>query len=175
MSFQHLEGINGPGSPPQTTRKCSEKSRRSEKETPRTSKALTRARPGTGEGWMASQPWCVGLWQSFHETLTHWESNYYQSPIARCHPVRPAQCTVWEWLAGTIRSVSSAYQNFSFLHITFLKLYVFEVKESISDIPTELICSGDLENLGKLPVHDVLEGTDDCVLWIFEISTLFMF
>ena len=33
-----------------TARKCSEKSRRSEKETPRTSRVLTRARPGTGGG-----------------------------------------------------------------------------------------------------------------------------
>ena len=33
-----------------TTRQCSEKSRQSEKETPRSSKALTPARPGTGGG-----------------------------------------------------------------------------------------------------------------------------
>ena len=44
------------------------------------------------------------------------------------------------------------------------EIYVFEVKESISDIPTELPCSGDLENPGQLPVQEVLEGTDDCVL-----------
>ena len=46
----------------------------------------------------------------------------------------------------------------------FFTIYVFEVKESISDIPTELPCSGDLENLGQLPVQEVLDGTDDCVL-----------
>ena len=41
---------------------------------------------------------------------------------------------------------------------------------------TELPCSGDLENPGQLPVQEVLEGTDDCVLVkIFEISSLFMF
>ena len=34
---------------------------------------------------------------------------------------------------------------------------------------------GDLENPGQLPVQEVLEGTDDCVLWIFEFSSLFMF
>ena len=34
---------------------------------------------------------------------------------------------------------------------------------------------GDLENPGQLPVHEVLEATDDCVLYIFEIFSLFMF
>ena len=34
----------------------------------------------------------------------------------------------------------------------FFSIYVFEVKESISDIPTELPCSSDLENLDQLPV-----------------------
>ena len=57
----------------------------------------------------------------------------------------------------------------------FPTIYVFEGEESISDIPTELPCFGDLENPGQLPVQDVLEGTDDCVLWTFEISSLFMF
>ena len=42
--------------------------------------------------------------------------------------------------------------------------YVFEGEESISDITTKLPCLGDLENLGQLPVQEVLEGTDDCVL-----------
>ena len=46
----------------------------------------------------------------------------------------------------------------------FFTIYVFEVKESIADIPTELPCLGDLENPGQLPVQEVLEGTDDCVL-----------
>ena len=32
----------------------------------------------------------------------------------------------------------------------FFTIYVFEVREFISDIPTELPCSGDLENLGHL-------------------------
>ena len=38
----------------------------------------------------------------------------------------------------------------------FFSIYVFEVKESIADIPTELPCSGDLENPGLLPVQEVL-------------------
>ena len=46
----------------------------------------------------------------------------------------------------------------------FFNIYVFEVKKSIDDIPTELLCSGDLENPGQLPVKEVLEGTDDSVL-----------
>ena len=39
---------------------------------------------------------------------------------------------------------------------------------------TEL-CSGDLENPSQLPVQEVLRGTDDFVLWIFTISSVFMF
>ena len=57
----------------------------------------------------------------------------------------------------------------------FFTIYVFEVKESIAYIPTELPCLGDLENPGQLPVQEVLEGTDDFVLWIFTISSVFMF
>ena len=34
---------------------------------------------------------------------------------------------------------------------------------------------GDFENPGLLPVQGVLEGTDDCIWWIFEISSVFMF
>ena len=45
-----------------------------------------------------------------------------------------------------------------------IEIYVFEVKELISDILTELPCSGYFENPGQLPVEEVLEGTDDCVL-----------
>ena len=46
----------------------------------------------------------------------------------------------------------------------FSTIYVFEIKKSIADISTELPCSGDFENLGKLPGQEVLENTDDCVL-----------
>ena len=43
----------------------------------------------------------------------------------------------------------------------FLKFlhYVFEVRESFADIPTELPCLGDLENSGHLPVQEVFEQT----------------
>ena len=57
----------------------------------------------------------------------------------------------------------------------FLTIHVFGVKESIADISTELPCLGDLENPGRLPVQHVLGGTGDCVLSIFEMSSLFMF
>ena len=38
----------------------------------------------------------------------------------------------------------------------FFSIYVSEVKKSIANIPTELPCSGDFENLGQLPVQEVL-------------------
>ena len=54
-------------------------------------------------------------------------------------------------------------------------LYVFKSEKSIFGIISELLCLSDLENPGQLPVQEVLEGTDDCVWCIFEISSLFMF
>ena len=57
----------------------------------------------------------------------------------------------------------------------FFTILDFEVEESIADIPTELPCSGDLENPGQLPVQEVLRGTEDCVSWNFIISQIFMF
>ena len=104
----------------------------------------------------------------------------------------------------------------------FFNIYVFEVKKSIADIPTELPYSGFLGNPGQPPVQRYSKvlmivsykcltflhylcfrgqataswhfyratmfgwpqksrstsgsgGTDDSVLWIFEISLLFMF
>ena len=53
--------------------------------------------------------------------------------------------------------------------------YVFGVKESIFHSFTQLACLDDFENPGQLPVLQVLEGTDDWVLWIFVISSLHTF
>ena len=57
----------------------------------------------------------------------------------------------------------------------FFTTYVLGVKKSIFGSLAELPCSGDLENPGQLPVLQVLEGTDDWVLWIFVISPLHTF
>ena len=58
----------------------------------------------------------------------------------------------------------------------FFNIYVFEVKKSISDIPTELPCSVDLENLNQRPVRMLPRSTDDCVLWIFtNIFIIYVF
>ena len=38
----------------------------------------------------------------------------------------------------------------------FYTIYVFKVKESTADIPTELPCLSDLENPSQLPVRKVL-------------------
>ena len=53
--------------------------------------------------------------------------------------------------------------------------YIFEVEKSISRSFTKLLCLGDLENPSQLPVSQVLEGTDDWVLWIFVISSFLTF
>ena len=60
-------------------------------------------------------------------------------------------------LAGFANSVITKIR----IHDSF---YVFEDEESIFDIITKLPCLGDLENPDQLPVQEVLEGTDDCVL-----------
>ena len=59
--------------------------------------------------------------------------------------------------------------------LNFSTIYVFEVEESIADIPNELISLVDLKNPGQLLVQEVLRGTDDSVLWNFIISQLYMF
>ena len=46
----------------------------------------------------------------------------------------------------------------------FSSSYVIEVEEFTVGIHTEMPCFGDLENLGQLPVHEVLGGTDDSLL-----------
>ena len=55
----------------------------------------------------------------------------------------------------------------------FFIFYVFEVEESIFEIFTKLTCLGDFENPGQLPILQVLEGTDDCVLCIFRNFFIF--
>ena len=47
----------------------------------------------------------------------------------------------------------------------FMTVFMFSRGgKSIFDIISELPCLGDLENPDQLPVQEVLEGTDDCVL-----------
>ena len=47
--------------------------------------------------------------------------------------------------------------------------YVFDVNESVFRSFTQLFFLGNLENLGRLPVLQELEGTDDWTLRIFVI------
>ena len=64
-----------------------------------------------------------------------------------------------------------SYEFLKFLHT----IHVFEVEESIADIPTRLSYLGDLEKLGQLPVREILKETYDCVFWNFAISSIYMF
>ena len=61
------------------------------------------------------------------------------------------------------------------IFVIFFIFYVFEIKEFIFGSSTELPCSGDLKNLGQLPVLQVLEGTDDWVSRIFVIPSFSTF
>ena len=49
--------------------------------------------------------------------------------------------------------------------------YVFEVKESIFRSFTKLPCLENFEIQSQFPVSQVVESTDDWVLWIFVISS----
>ena len=84
----------------------------------------------------------------------------------------------WPWKSGSTSGTGGTQRYLWFCLIdlgNFFTIYVSEIKESIADIPIELPCFGDLGNPGQLPVQEVLKGTDDCVLWIFTISSVFMF
>ena len=80
----------------------------------------------------------------------------------------PGRLPVQDALGGTGECILKIFE------ISWLFMF-FGAKEYIADISTELPCLGDLENSGRLPVQDVFGGTGDCVLSIFEISSLFMF
>ena len=54
----------------------------------------------------------------------------------------------------------------------FSTIHVFEVKESIADIPTELPGSCDLKNPGQLPVKEVLMI---CLINFWNFSTIYVF
>ena len=56
----------------------------------------------------------------------------------------------------------------------FFTIYVFEIKESIADIPTMPTCLNDLGNSGQLPVQEELRSTVECVLKNFIISSRFI-
>ena len=60
--------------------------------------------------------------------------------------------------------VSQILSSFFVSSHNLSEIYVFEVKKSISGIPTELPCLGDLENPGQLSVQEVQRGTDDFVV-----------
>ena len=100
-------------------------------------------------------------YQGIHCRYSYWATMFEWPPKSRS--TSGSGGTQRYWLLGLID-----FQN-------FFTIYVFEVKESIADIPTELSCSGDLENPRQLPVQEVFEGTDVWVLQIFEIFSLFMF
>ena len=50
-----------------------------------------------------------------------------------------------------------------------------KVRKSIANIPSKLPHLGDLDNLGQLPVQEVPSGTDDFVLRVFTIYSVFLF
>ena len=65
----------------------------------------------------------------------------------------------WAAIFGWTRKSKSTYRRYSEVLMivwNFFTIFVFEVKESIADIPTEIPCSGDIENQGQLPVREVL-------------------
>ena len=77
-------------------------------------------------------------------------------------------CHVWVTLKIQVDFRFNTYSGVlvivscGFFEISFT-IYVFEVRESFADIPTELPCLGDLKNLSQLPVQEVFEVTQTFV------------
>ena len=46
--------------------------------------------------------------------------------------------------------------------------HVSNARESISDNITKLSCLSNLKKQDQLPIHEVLGGTGDCILFIFK-------
>ena len=81
----------------------------------------------------------------------------------------------WPQKSGSISGFACAWEYWWLGLMDFRNFfitYVFGVRESIFHSFTELPCSDDFENLGQLPVLQVLKGSDDLVLWIFVIPSL---
>ena len=109
----------------------------------------------------------------FSQSLSGW--------ILHTTPLKYSSCQVISLIKVKSRSYLEKNDLAGFANSVINKIWlydnfhVFEGKKSIFDIITELPCLGDLENPGQRPVQEVLESTDDCVVSIFEISSLFMF
>ena len=83
----------------------------------------------------------------------------------------------WLWKSRSLPGSNGFQRYWWFCYIdfhNFFSIYVCEVTKSIADIPTKLSCLGDLENLDELPIQEVLRGFEDCILWNFTISSVFM-
>ena len=79
------------------------------------------------------------------------------------HLKNPGQQPVLQVLEGTDDLVS-------WIFVIPFFFYVLKVNASIFHSFTNLACSDDFENPGRLPVSQVLDGTDDWVLRIFGVS-----
>ena len=91
----------------------------------------------------------------WHTTALKYLSYHFGWP----HKWRSSQGHTWKKMTWPVLLIWSS-QKFEFMTIFMFS----KGEESIFDIITELPCLGDLENPDQLPVQEVLEGTDDCVL-----------
>ena len=86
--------------------------------------------------YLCFRGWGIYFWYSYWATMFRWPWK--------------SRSTSGTW--GTRRYWWFCLTNFW----NFFSIYVCEVKKSISDISTELLCLGDLKNSGQLPVRAVL-------------------
>ena len=119
-------------------------------------------------------------WLRFLTITSKW--SYEFSQFRQCLCFQSRWIYYWHFYWANVCVISKIQVNFRFKRYwwfclinfwNFHAIHVFEVRESIAD--TEIPCLGGLENPVRLPVQDVLGGTGDCVLSIFEISSPFMF
>ena len=97
--------------------------------------------------YLCFRGWGIYFWYSYWATMFRWPR--------KSRPIFGTR--------GTWRYWWLCLMNFR----NVFTIYVFEGGESISDIPTEPLFFGEVENPSQLPVQEVFEGTDDCVLWDF--------
>ena len=93
----------------QTVLKCSEKSKRSENVTPRVLREVTRTRPDTGGGIAGSSAAKRDLLTIISQDLVTLSLRLLSE--AHLNMASSSSWMVWVWLAGTTRSMSSAYLN----------------------------------------------------------------
>ena len=127
-------------------------------------------------GQLIPDPRCRGrkrFWRRYSKVLVIVSHRYLTFLHFICFCGQGIHCrhSYWATMFGwsrKFRSTSGTGGTRRYWWLCFIDFWNFStiksvIKVSIDGILTERPCLGDLENPHQLPVHEVLEGTDDCV------------